>query len=100
MTHEDAVAIYATYDLSEVQQAVFVRLYEALEDPSSPDEVDVFPVFMQLFTDAMCSYYLAHVQGEVSLDLYSTDLLSLVQDLFVAKCLLFHGWQAPEEREA
>jgi len=99
MTHEDAVAIYAAYDLSDPQQTVFVRLYEALEDPSSPDEVDVFPVFMQLFTDAMCSYYLAHVQDKASPDLYSTDLLTLVQDLFVAKCLLFHGWQAPEETE-
>jgi len=87
MTLEDALALVESYGLTPAQLEVLQALLLVLKD-ARPNDLDLFPIFMHLFTDSMCFEFCTN-QDSVSHELYSSDLLTRVQDLFVAKCLIY-----------
>jgi hypothetical protein len=96
MTLEDAVALIEVYELNLAQLDVLRGLLLVLKNATPPD-LDLFPVFLHLFTDSMCFEFCTS-EDHMSHELYSSDLLTRVQDLFVAKCLIYeHTTQGHHE---
>lgn len=100
MTLDEAMAVVAHYALNPAQQDVLAALLTVLKETSPSADLDLFPIFMHVFTDSMCFDYTTQEETGVSSELYSSDLLTRVQDLFVAKCLLYDHAAREHEDEA